>query len=145
MEAKTANMVDVQILDTPLDVMFCQNFVADFSAGGLVTFTGTVRNTTKNKKVKSLFFEAYTPMAIKEMNKIAAHALREFGLVKFCMHHRIGSLSLGEIAVVIAVSAPHRAMAFKACQYAIDTLKETVPIWKKEIFESGEVWVAAHP
>jgi molybdopterin synthase catalytic subunit len=79
------------------------------------------------------------------MRKIAETAISRFSVDKIAIHHRTGRLEIGEIPVVIAVGAPHRGAAFEACQYAIDTLKETVPIWKKEYFEDGEVWVAAHP
>ena len=92
-----------------------------------------------------LEFEAYEPMALREMLKIAQQATVQSSVQKIALHHRTGILQIGEAAVVIAVSAPHRAAAFDACRYCIDTLKETVPIWKKEILEDGEVWVAAHP
>ncbi|MCL4136184.1 UNVERIFIED_CONTAM: hypothetical protein GTU68_015979 [Idotea baltica] len=84
-------------------------------------------------------------MAIKEMAKIAEAIMEKWNALAVSIHHRVGSLGIGDIAVIIAVSTPHRDKAFVACQYAIDTLKETVPIWKKEIFIDGEVWVAAHP
>ena len=84
-------------------------------------------------------------MAIKEMEKIGQRASEKWPVQAIAIHHREGVLQIGEIAVVIAVACPHRKNAFAACQFAIDTLKETVPIWKKEIFEDGEVWVAAHP
>lgn len=92
-----------------------------------------------------LEFEAYEAMALPEMRKIADDAMQKFPILRISMHHRTGVLDIGEIPVVIAVSSAHRAAAFAACQYCIDTLKQTVPIWKKEIFEDGEVWVAAHP
>lgn len=92
-----------------------------------------------------LAFEAYAPMAIKEMQKIAKEAIQQWPVLGMAIHHRVGILAVGEIPVVIAVACAHRQAAFEACQYAIDTLKETVPIWKKEYFEDGEVWVAAHP
>ena len=84
-------------------------------------------------------------MCIRDRTKIANQILEKFPAKKVAIHHRTGVVNLKDIAVVIAVSCPHRAAAFEACQYAIDTLKQTVPIWKKEIFEDGEVWVAAHP
>ncbi len=92
-----------------------------------------------------LEFEAYEPMAVSEMDKIAKQAIEQFPVQKIAIHHRTGILEIGEVPVIIAVSAAHRAAAFEACQYCIDNLKQTVPIWKKEIFEDGEVWVAAHP
>jgi molybdopterin synthase catalytic subunit len=92
-----------------------------------------------------LEFEAYAPMALSEMRKIAIQIQEKFGATKVSIHHRVGKLEIGEVAVLIAVACPHRAAAFEGCQYAIDTLKETVPIWKKEHFEGGEIWIAAHP
>lgn len=138
-------MLDIQILHTALDPAVCEQAVASDSAGGTVVFVGTVRNQTKGKKVLHLDFEAYEPMALKEMRKIAEEVSRRWEALHVSVHHRVGSLQIGEIPVIIAVSTPHRKAAFEACQYAIDTLKETVPIWKKEFFEDGEVWVAAHP
>ncbi len=138
-------MLDIKLTESQLDVMACANFVSSDDAGGIDVFIGTVRNATKGKPVLRLEFEAYEPMALAEMLKIAEQAKEKFGAKKIALHHRIGTLQIGEAAVVIAVSAPHRAAAFDACRYCIDTLKETVPIWKKEIFEDGEVWVAAHP
>jgi molybdopterin synthase catalytic subunit len=114
-------------------------------SGGIDVFIGTVRNATKGKPVIRLEFEAYEPMAMKEMDKIAKQAFEKWPVQKILVHHRTGVLEVGEVPVVIAVAAAHRAAAFEACRYIIDTLKETVPIWKKEIFEDGEVWVAAHP
>jgi len=114
-------------------------------SGGIDVFIGTVRNATKGKKVLKLDFEAYEPMAVSEMNKIAAQAFERWPVQKILIHHRTGLLQVGEVPVVIAVSAAHRDAAFDACRYIIDTLKQTVPIWKKESFEDGDVWVAAHP
>ncbi|MCB0593813.1 MAG: molybdenum cofactor biosynthesis protein MoaE [Lewinellaceae bacterium] len=138
-------MIDIQLLHTPLQPQQCINFVTSESAGGIDVFIGTVRNQTKGKRVVRLEFEAYEPMAISEMRKIAEQVKMRWPAEKIAFHHRAGTLYPGEIAVVIAVSTPHRKASFEACQYAIDTLKETVPIWKKEVFEDGEVWVAAHP
>lgn len=84
-------------------------------------------------------------MAIKELDKIANEASKRFEITAISIHHRVGELKVGEIPVIIAVGSPHRKAAFDACQYAIDTLKETVPIWKKEFFTDGDVWVSAHP
>jgi molybdopterin synthase catalytic subunit len=138
-------MIDIQILDTVLSADACSRSVADDTVGGTAMFIGTVRNQTQGKKVLRLEFEAYVPMAMNEMQKIAEHITATYHAVHVSMHHRVGVLEVGEIPVIIAVSTPHRKAAFDACQYAIDTLKETVPIWKKEIFEDGEIWVAAHP
>ena len=139
------NKIDIQILAVPLDVAACVNWVMAPESGGIDVFIGTVRNATKGKEVVRLEFEAYLKMAMKEMEKIAHQTIEKWRVNKILIHHRTGSLAVGEIPVIIAVAAAHRAAAFDACRYAIDTLKETVPIWKKEIFHDGEVWVAAHP
>ena len=137
--------LDIQLLNAPLDPAACQRWVSAPDKGGLVLFVGTVRNHTQGKEVLRLDFEAYEPMAINEMRKIAEAVNERWPESKAAIHHRVGQLAIGDIAVIIAVGTAHRAGAFAACQYAIDTLKETVPIWKKEIFADGEVWVAAHP
>ena len=128
-----------------LDTEGLQNLYSQPQDGGAVAFTGTVRNTSSDREVLHLDFEAYEPMAISEMQKIARRAMENYDVQRMVIHHRVGSLAIGEIPVIIAVGAAHREAAFQACKFAIDTLKETVPIWKKEIFEDGEVWVAAHP
>jgi len=138
-------MLDIQLLSTELDIQHCIDFTAADAAGAVNVFIGTVRNSTEGKCVVRLEFEAYEPMALSEMEKIARRAIEKYGVLKIAIHHRVGALRIGETPVVIAVSAPHREASFEACRFVIDTLKETVPIWKKEIFEDGEVWVAAHP
>ncbi len=138
-------MMDIQLLNRTLQPQSCIDFVLSDEVGGIAVFIGTVRNSTKGKPVHRLDFEAYEPMAVSELKKIAVRAKEQFKVRKIAIHHRVGRLEIGEIAVVIAASAPHRDAAFEACRFAIDTLKQTVPIWKKEIFEDGEVWVAAHP
>ena len=137
--------IDLLISDKPLNSNACYSFVQNEQSGGIVTFIGTVRNHTKDRKVIKLEFEAFESMAISEMKKIAIQALGKFDIQKIAIHHRTGSLAIGEIAVIIAIGSAHRKAAFAACEYAIDTLKETVPIWKKEYFEGGEIWIAAHP
>jgi molybdopterin synthase catalytic subunit len=137
--------IDIQLLDSPLDPQVAIKLAADPGTGGCVTFIGTVRNQTQGRAVIRLDFEAYAPMAIAEMRKIADHAAEKWSAHQVVIHHRVGSLEIGDVAVVIVVATPHRKAAFEACQYAIDALKETVPIWKKEVFADGEVWVAAHP
>lgn len=135
----------IEVLDSPLNVQFCIDWVMSPECGGIDVFIGTVRNATKGKRVLKLEFEAYKPMAIKEMNKLSSEAFKLWPLQKVLIHHRTGTLDIGEIPVIIAVAAAHRDAAFEACRYLIDNLKRTVPIWKKEFFEDGEVWVAAHP
>jgi molybdopterin synthase catalytic subunit len=135
----------IKITSEKLDLQECYTFVTDDSCGGISAFVGTVRNDTKGKEVTQLDFSTYKPMAIKEMQKIADLALDQFAIAKIAIHHAEGMLQIGEIPVIITASAKHRKAAFDACQFAIDTLKETVPIWKKEHFSDGEVWVNAHP
>ena len=135
----------IKITSKKLDLQECYDFVADDSCGGISAFIGTVRNDTKGKEVEQLEFSAYRSMAIKEMQKIADEALVNFDIKKIAIHHAEGILQIGEIPVIITASAKHRKAAFLACEFAIDTLKETVPIWKKEYFSDGEVWVNAHP
>lgn len=136
---------NIQIFSSPLNIQSSIDWIMSPESGGIDVFIGTVRNATKGKKVIRLEFEAYEPMAIAEMEKIARQAYEKWPVQKVLIHHRTGVLDVGEVPVVIAVSAAHRAAAFDACRYIIDTLKQTVPIWKKEIFEDGEIWVAAHP
>ncbi|QTD39102.1 molybdenum cofactor biosynthesis protein MoaE [Polaribacter batillariae] len=135
----------IKITPKKLNLQECYNFVEDDSCGGISAFIGTVRNNTQEKEVKQLDFSTYKPMAIKEMQKIADLALEKFPIHKIAIHHAEGMLQIAEIPVIITVSSKHRKAAFKACEFAIDTLKETVPIWKKEYFSDGEVWVNAHP
>lgn len=138
-------MINIQISENALDIPACIDWVMSPTCGGIDVFIGTVRNVTKGKPVLRLEFEAYRQMALKEMRKISEQALEKWPVERVLVHHRTGVLQVGEVPVVIAVAAAHRAAAFDACRYIIDTLKQTVPIWKKEIFEDGEVWVAAHP
>ncbi len=139
------NNTSVKITKEPLDLNECYQFVTDDACGGIAAFVGTVRNSTQNKEVTQLDFSTYKPMALKEMQKIADQALEQFAIKKIAIHHAEGMLQIGDVPVIITAAAPHRKAAFEACQYAIDTLKETVPIWKKEHFSDGEVWVNAHP
>jgi molybdopterin synthase catalytic subunit len=135
----------IKITSDKLDLQECYNFVEDSSCGGISAFIGTVRNDTQGKEVTKLDFSTYKPMAIKEMQKIADLALEKFNIYKIAIHHAEGMLQIGAIPVIITASAKHRKAAFLACEFAIDILKETVPIWKKEYFSDGNVWVNAHP
>ncbi len=137
--------IHIKISDTPLDIMACIGQVTGPACGGVDVFIGTVRDATKGKPVLRLEFEAYENMALREMRKIAEQIFERWPVQAVAIHHRTGILQIGDVAVVIAVGAAHRGAAFEACRFAIDTLKQTVPIWKKEVFEDGEVWVAAHP
>ncbi|SDP25505.1 molybdopterin synthase subunit MoaE [Mucilaginibacter sp. OK268] len=139
------NNTQIVLSSESLNVQSCIDWIMSPESGGIDVFIGTVRNATKGKPVLKLDFEAYEPMAISEMEKIAQQAFEKWPVQKVLIHHRTGTLQVGEVPVIIAVSAAHRDAAFEACRYIIDTLKQTVPIWKKEAFEDGEVWVAAHP
>ena len=116
--------------------------VDDPGAGGIVIFSGVVRNETDGRPVKFLEYEAHAPMAEVKMREIGESLRARWpGVKRVAMLHRIGRLEIGEASVLIAVAAAHRGDAFEACRHAIDTLKRTVPVWKKEHFEDGEVWV----
>ena len=119
--------------------------LSDSESGGICVFVGTVRDFTNNEPVISLEFEAYKSMAIKEMAKIIDQAAEKWPLNKVVMRHAVGLKKVKEPVVVIGVSSAHREACFEACRYMIDTLKETVPIWKKEMFKDKSVWVSAHP
>ncbi len=134
-----------RLLDEPLQLEQVVAAVGGHSRGGLVTFTGVVRDQTRGRRVLGLTYEAYAPMAEKKLAEIAAEAREKWPGVALAILHRQGALLPGEAAVMIAASAPHRKEAFRACEYAIDRLKEDVPIWKKELFEDGEVWVGLGP
>jgi len=139
------NNTSIKISSEKLSLEECYEFVTDDSCGGIVAFVGTVRDSTQNKEVTQLDFSTYKPMALKEMQHIAEIAIKKFEIKKMAIHHAEGMLQIGDIPVIITVGSPHRKAAFEACEFAIDTLKETVPIWKKEYFSDGEVWVNAHP
>ena len=135
----------IAITDTPIDTQEVIASVQDEGAGAVNVFIGTVRNQSQARPVVQLDFEAYDSMAVKKMQQIADEAASRWPIRKVAIVHRKGSLQIGDSAVVIAVSTPHRKASFEACEFIIDTLKEVVPIWKKEFFEDGAVWVAAHP
>lgn len=139
------NRIEIKLLQTDIDPLSSINFVSDERSGGLNVFIGNVRNHTQGAAVLKLEFEAYEPMAIKEMKKIAEEAIKRYDLNKISIQHRTGTLLPKETAVVIAVSSDHRDAAFRASRFCIDRLKETVPIWKKEFLENGAIWVSAHP
>ncbi|ATL42720.1 molybdenum cofactor biosynthesis protein MoaE [Elizabethkingia sp. HX WHF] len=138
-------MIDIKITEQKLDITECLAIAHDLGSGGIANFIGTVRNKTKDKPVVRLEYECYLSMAIKEIRKIADKAILQFSVRNIVVHHRTGVLLPGEEAVIIVVSDGHRDAVFDACRYIIDTIKQTVPIWKKEIFEDGEEWVSAHP
>ena len=134
-----------RISDEPLSLDEVVRAVATPAHGGIATFTGVVRDHSRGKTIVRLEYEAYRPMAERKLAEIGAQLATEMPGTRLAIVHRVGKLAVGEAAVVIAASAPHRAAAFEACRAAIDRLKETVPIWKKEIADDGEEWIGLRP
>jgi len=130
-----------RVTDQPLSLDTAVAEVADERAGAIATFTGTVRRQSRGREVTQLEYEAYAEMAEDVMAQLAHDLQERYELCAVAIHHRVGTLGIGEASVVIAVSAPHRQDALAACKDAIDTLKQTVPLWKKEIYEGGEEWI----
>lgn len=134
-----------RVVDRPLRLEEVVEAVGGESYGGLVTFSGSVRNQTKGRRVLRLEYEAYAPMAEKKLAEIGAEVSTLWPGVRLAVVHRVGTLVPGELAVVIATASAHRREAFRGCEYTIERLKQDVPIWKKEFFEDGEVWVGLGP
>lgn len=130
-----------ELTKDPVDVGVVARRVILPECGATVTLDGYARKWTKDRETDFLVYEAYEPMALSEMQKIGAEAHKRFEIAHVGIVHRTGRLEIGETSVVIAVSAPHRRAAFEACEWLIKELKRTVPIWKKEVFQDGEVWV----
>ncbi|MBM4420783.1 MAG: molybdenum cofactor biosynthesis protein MoaE [Chloroflexi bacterium] len=135
--------VRVLVREEPLSVDEALAAVRHESAGGIVVFLGTVRSASHGKAVTRLDYEAYAEMAEAKMREIAARLERTHG-ARVALHHRVGTLGIGEIAVIVAASAPHRPEAFAAARAGIDELKSVVPIWKKEHTDDGAVWIEDH-
>jgi molybdopterin synthase catalytic subunit/molybdopterin converting factor small subunit len=129
------------ITSEPLDLARVVAEVERDEAGGIATFVGTVRRTSRGRDVTYLEYEAFEEMAESMLRRLAAELTEKHGLSAVAIHHRIGRVEIGEPSVAIAVSAPHRAAALDACREAIDTLKETIPLWKKEVYAGGEEWI----
>ena len=134
-----------RVVDRPLRLEEVVEAVAGEAYGGLVTFSGSVRNQTRGRGVVRLEYEAYPPMAEKKLAEIGAEVAGRFSGTRLAIVHRVGTLVPGELAVVIAAAAPHRKEAFLGCEHAIERLKQDVPIWKKEFYADGEVWVGLGP
>lgn len=138
------NTVDTEdrfeLVKAPIDMPSVVREVRADSDGAIVTFDGFVRNESHGRRTLYLEYEAYEPMALAKMREIGALIRQKFSIHRLAIVHRLGRLQIGETSVFIAVSAAHRAHAFDACRFAIDTLKRIVPIWKKEYFEDGAVW-----
>lgn len=135
----------VALTSDPIDVVAALDYLQSDQAGAVDLFLGVVRDNTQSRPVDHLNYEAYDRMALSEMQKIADEAARRWPVLRCCVIHRKGTLRIGEMAVLIGVATAHRADAFDACRYIIDTIKQTVPIWKKEVFTDGAVWVNATP
>ena len=130
-----------EITEEPLRAERLVELVTHPGAGGIVTFTGVVRDNNRGRNTAALEYEAYKEMAESEMAKIATEAQARWPEVRLAIQHRIGMLKIGDAAVIVVAAAPHRGEAFDACEWAIDTLKERVPIWKKEYGDGGAVWL----
>ena len=130
-----------RLSEEPLSLEAAAAEVASDEAGAIATFVGTTRAHSRGRDVVRLEYEAYEGMAEAEMERIAAVLRERHEVIGVAIHHRVGPVEIGETSVVIAVAAAHRAAAFDACREAIDTLKQTVPLWKKELYEGGEEWV----
>ena len=133
------------ISERPLDADAVAARVVGPDAGGVVTFVGAVRDNARGRTIRHLEYEAYPAMALAEMERICEAAAQRWPGARVAIAHRVGHLAVGDLAVVVVAAAAHRAAAFDACRFAIDTLKETVPIWKKEVATDGSYWVDDHP
>ena len=142
-QSSQSNTTWVELAENVIDVNAVLKRVSHPQAGGVVIFLGTVRDNSRSRHVKFLEYEAYKPMAIKEMNRVAEEARRRWLVLGIALVHRLGHLEVGDISVAIAVSSEHRKEAFEAGRYAIDSLKQTVPIWKKEVWDAGEAWIGS--
>jgi molybdopterin synthase catalytic subunit len=131
----------IQLTHEPLDRDTLVAAVSHPSVGGIVVFEGVVRDNARGKQVHYLEYEVYEEMAHEQLVKIATEAQQRWGTDRIAIAHRFGRLEIGEASVIIVVASPHRSEAFEACRYLIDTLKTTVPIWKKEVATNGEEWV----
>ena len=132
---------DFRLSEEPLSLDAVVREVQRDEAGAIATFTGTTRNRSRGRDVRFLDYDAYEGMAEATMRELAAELKRRYEVLDVAIHHRVGRVDIGEPSVMIAVSAPHRADALAACRDAIDTLKQTVPLWKKEVYEGGEEWI----
>ncbi len=141
-------MIECMILDRPLDIAGAIAAAADPASGATAIFIGTARNSSPSQpggEVVRLEYEAYAPMAEREMHAIARECVDLHGITRAIVHHRVGHLPIGDAAVVVVVASAHRAEAFDGCRFIIEELKQRVPIWKKEVFHDGAEWVNARP
>ncbi len=130
-----------QLIREPIDIQKIADGLQKPEDGALVVFEGVVRNNSQDKAVRFLEYDAYEPMALKKIEEIGSRARNQFAIRDIAIVHRLGRMDIGECSVAIIVASAHRGPAFEACRFAIDTIKEIVPIWKKEFYEDGEVWI----
>jgi len=130
-----------RVTDKPIDLKELVDYVGDPQAGAIATFIGTTRNNNEGRKVIALDYDGYSEMAEKELARIGEDAKTKWPICRMAIVHRLGPVQITEASVIIAVSAGHRDAAFAACRFAIEEIKKTVPIWKKEMYEGGEVWI----
>ena len=130
-----------KLVDGPLDISAVLHEVESPEAGAVASFVGTVRRSSRGREVQYLEYEAYEEMAEPLLARLGADLTERHGLCALAVHHRLGRVEVGEASVVIAVSAPHRSAALDACREAIETLKTTIPLWKKEVYAGGEEWI----
>jgi molybdopterin synthase catalytic subunit len=130
-----------RVTNDPIDLAELVRYVGDPQAGAIVPFIGTTRDNNEGRKVIALDYEAYPEMAEKELARIGADAAKLWPICRMAIVHRLGPVRIGEASVIIVVSSAHRDAAFAASRFAIEEIKKTVPIWKKEVYEGGEVWI----
>ena len=128
----------------PLNPKALVDFVRRDGSGAVALFYGVVRNESEGRRVLHLEYDAYPSMAVKKMREVAQEVRGRWPITEIAIAHRIGRLEIGETSLLVAVSAPHRREAFEACHYAVDRIKQVVPVWKKEVWEGGETWVEGH-
>ena len=129
------------VTNAPLDLVGLAAEVAADGDGAVTSFAGLVRDHNQGRRVLCLDYEAYEPLAVKALQRIVEEARVAWPSARLGLHHRVGRLQIGEASIVIAAASPHRADAFAACRYAIERVKQIVPIWKREHFDGGEVWL----
>lgn len=134
----------IQVTDKSLDPQVASTMVRKNTNGAVITFLGTTRGNSDNRRVLYLEYEAYIPMAVNMLTQIKESVKTDWDIDDIVIMHRIGRLEIEEISLIVAVASPHRKEAFEACISIVNQIKETVPIWKKEVFEDGEEWVGCH-
>ncbi|MGB7951947.1 MAG: molybdenum cofactor biosynthesis protein MoaE [Candidatus Binatia bacterium] len=130
-----------RVTDKAIQLQELVDFVTDPEAGAIATFIGTTRNNNDGRRVIALDYEAYPEMAEKELARLGDEAKKQWAICRMAIVHRVGPVQITEPSVIIAVSSAHREAAFAACRFAIEEIKRTVPIWKKELYEGGEIWI----